>query len=161
MLKHCTSILNVYLRYGWSAVGPLWWYGDDTCRCIVRGVLFPLYYTSCFTRAWRSARTCVLWHRACLRNVLFTDSHMYMDSIPCFVGMWTGYRHIATSVPMMSKALQLSRIDFLKSDVKVIASTCSLLGAGVKQLTTIMKMMRKTSNQHSNTNQLVCQNHAV
>lgn len=62
---------------------------------------------------------------------------------------------------MISKALQLSRIDFLKSDVKVIASTCSLLGAGVKQLTTTMKIIRKTSNQHSNMSQLVCQNHAV
>ena len=62
---------------------------------------------------------------------------------------------------MISNAPQLSRIDFLKSDVKVMASTCSLLGAGVKQLTTTMKMMRKTSSQHSNTSQLVCQNHAV
>ena len=65
------------------------------------------------------------------------------------------------SEPTISKVPQLSRIDFLKSDVKVIASTCSLLGAGVKQLTTTINMMRNTSNQHSNTSQLVCQNHEV
>ena len=52
------------------------------------------------------------------------------------------------SVPMISKALQLLRMDFLKSAVKVMASTCSRLGAGVKQLTTTMKRIRKTSSQH-------------
>ena len=45
-------------------------------------------------------------------------------------------------MPSISQMPQLSRILFLKSDVKVIASICALEGAGVKQLThTINKMM--------------------
>ena len=44
----------------------------------------------------------------------------------------------------MSNQPQLSRIDFLKSEVKVMASTCALLGAGVKQLTTIINIIRNT-----------------
>ena len=61
----------------------------------------------------------------------------------------------------MSHTPQLSRMLFLNSGVNVIASTCSFEGAGVKQLTTTIRMTMTTNSQHSKISQLVCQNHVV
>ena len=60
------------------AVGDIWRLGDDTCRGVLRGVLFPLHHIAVISWSWRCARVSVFRNYSRVCYLLSPDRQVYV-----------------------------------------------------------------------------------